>query len=83
MLFCSSEHCKEPWNILGNTLESHSDASMSRSSIPRYLLEQNRKLLKELSQVVEENHRLREEIIQDKHPYQGHCEEKNGGTDGN
>lgn len=82
MLSCSSEHCKEPWNILGNTLDSHSDASMSRSSIPRYLLEQNRKLIKELSQVVEENHRLREEIIQKKHPSQGHCEDKNGSTDG-
>lgn len=42
-----------------------------------YLQEQNRKLIKELSQVVEENHRLREEIIQEKHPRKGHYEEKN------
>ncbi|WNM62687.1 hypothetical protein [Candidatus Nitrospira neomarina] len=41
-----------------------------------YLQEQNRKLIKELSQVVEENHRLREVIIQEKHPPQGHGEDK-------
>lgn len=33
-----------------------------------YLQEQNRKLIQELSQVVKENHRLREEIFQEKHP---------------
>ncbi|MGE0478415.1 MAG: hypothetical protein AB7P32_16770 [Nitrospirales bacterium] len=34
-----------------------------------YLQEQNQKLIQELSQVVKENHRLREELFRQKHPY--------------
>lgn len=41
-----------------------------------YLQEQNRKLIKELSQVVKENHRLREEIFHKKHPSHGHPDEE-------
>lgn len=41
-----------------------------------YLQEQNRKLIKELSEVVEENHRLRKEIIHEKRPSQDHGEDK-------
>ncbi|GJL58256.1 MAG: hypothetical protein NPIRA03_11130 [Nitrospirales bacterium] len=47
-----------------------------------YLQEQNLKLIKELSQVVKENHRLREEIYHEKHPSHGHRggKEKEGRT---
>ncbi len=45
-----------------------------------YLQEQNRKLIKELSQVVEENHRLREVIIHEKYPSQDHGEDQKRGT---
>ena len=45
-----------------------------------YLQEQNRKLIKELSQVVEENLRLREGLIHEKYPSEDQKKKKKGGT---